>query len=108
MGGLDNHRCLEPSIPHSAEHTETIEIRHHEIKHNAIVRCARGREHCLEGGFAAVDRRGLVTGLANNVLNQSALDGVVIDDEDTLNHVGSKSRATDRLSRIGQLSAMSV
>src|SRR5262245_49149537 len=44
MGGLDDDWYLEPGLAHSAEHAETIEFRHNEIKHDAIIR-ALGRKH---------------------------------------------------------------
>ena len=86
MGGLDDDRDRDAGVPHSGEHTQTVEIRHHEIEHDAIDRGTFRREQQGDGVLAAVAGDGAVACLFGHVRQQAALDGVIIDDQHALGH----------------------
>jgi hypothetical protein len=84
---LHDDRDAEACVAHPGEHAHAVEIGHDEVENDGIdgraVRAAEQRSR----GLAAVGDHRLVAGLANHVVEKSAGDGIIIDDQNTLTHV---------------------
>ena len=97
MRGLHDHRHVLAGLAHARQHAEAIEIGHDEIEHHAVealaVRSAASRP---ASPLSAIDR--LVAELPHHVVEQAALDGIVIDDENTRGH-GQHSKRNCAVSR---------
>ena len=98
MGGLDDDRDAEPGLAHLAENAEAVEIGHHEIEHDAFEGRRIGRRHQPDRGLAAVGGDDAIAGLFHHVLQEAALYGVVVDDEDALGHHAFPVGRTVRIS----------
>ena len=87
MRGLHDHRNGDAGLAHAGEHAEAVEIGHHEIEHDAVDRAAVGAGQQLGRGVAAVGDDDLVADARDHVFEQPALHRIVVDDENTLDHV---------------------
>ena len=77
----------DAGLAHAAEHAEAVEIGHHEIEDDAFE--MRARRAPSSGRIAASPLSAvatLIAGLLHHVLQEAALYGVVVDDEDALGH----------------------
>ena len=96
----------EPGLAHLAEHAEAVEIGHHEIEHDAFeVRAHRTPSSSAIAASPPSAVTTLIAGLFHHVLQEAALYGIVVDDEDALGHrafpVGQTVRKFRLLSSIG-------
>ena len=84
VGGLHDHRNGVAGLAQPRQHAEAIEIGHDQIEHDAIEALAAGQQ----GGrrFAAVGNDRLVAELAHHVVEQAALNRIVIDNENSRGH----------------------
>ena len=91
MRGLHDHRNVDAGLAHPRQHAEAVEIGHDEIEHDAVEALAAGEQR--RGLVAALGDHRLVAELAHHVVEQAALDRIVIDDENTRGH-GNTPNAT--------------
>ena len=87
MGGLHDHRHRRPGLAHLREHAEPVEIGHDEIEHDAVdawLGCREGSER----GIPALGEHDFVAEPPHHVVQEAALDGIVVDDQDGGGHAG--------------------
>ena len=96
MRGLHDHRHGAAGLAHPRQHAEAVEIGHDEIEHHAVEALAAGQQR--RGRFAALGDHRLVAELAHHVVEQAALNGIVIDDENASGH-GQHSERNCAVSR---------
>jgi hypothetical protein len=94
MGGLHYHWSGERGLAHLGEHAQPIEIRHHEVEHDRIEAIGAGQERDCGVATSGEDR--VVAGARDHALKQAALDGIVINDENTLGHDGNSTQLTQQ------------
>ncbi len=103
VGGLNDHRRGERSLAHLGEHAKTVEIGHDEIEHDRIkaIRASQQRD-C---GVAASGDDRLIARACDDVLEQAALNGIIVDDENALGHDGNSTQtdATKDCADLGRL-----
>ncbi len=75
----------DATLPHGPEHRQPIRFRHDEVEHDdrEILRCAG---ETLQRRLAAVRADDLAPRPRNRCFEQPALDGIIIDDQDTTRH----------------------
>ena len=86
MGGLDDHRQIEAQIPNFRQHAHTIEARHDEIQHQRIDGLCVRINQMGQSSITAVDRHGNVAAALHHILDEAALYGVVIGNQNGRNH----------------------
>ncbi len=101
MSGLHDDRDGEPGLAHARQHAEPVEVGHHQVENDSVDADGfrAGQDPC--GIVAAIGDDRLVAEPAHHIVEETALHGIVIDDEDTLGH-DSPQPAT--VYRIGALS----
>src|SRR5262249_57224667 len=83
--GLHDDGNVEPRLAHPGEHTEPVEIGHHEVEDDAAdAGLAAGQD--AERDVAALGDDRLIAGAADHVLDQAARNRVVVDDQDPFRH----------------------
>jgi nickel-responsive transcriptional regulator NikR len=91
-----DHRYGIADLPQARQHAEAIEVGHDEVEHDAVEAVAaeqHGRRR-----FAGLGDRGLMAELANHVVEQPALDRIVVDNENASGH-GNTPYATCAVSK---------
>ena len=91
MRGLHDHRHGAAGLAHPRQHAEPVEIGHHEIEHDAVEALGAGEQR--RGLIAALGDRRLVAELPHHVVEQAALNRIVVDNENTRGH-GNTPNAT--------------
>ena len=86
MGGLHDHRNAEPHVAHAREHAVAVEIGHHEIEDDRVDAASIGSAQHRDRRIAAFGDHHVVAEAARHRLEQAALHGIVVDDEDELGH----------------------
>ena len=87
--GLHDDRNAEARLLEPRQNAEPVEIRHDQVEHDGIGLRGAGAEQALERGVAAFDRNRLVAEPADHGLEQPALHGIVVDDQDRFGHPDS-------------------
>jgi hypothetical protein len=91
MRGLYDDWNPQPVFPQLRENAQPVEARHDQIKHHGIDVPALVIEHG-DGSIAGLCDEGLVAELAHHIVEESALHGIVIDDQDSLTHTQPRYR----------------
>ncbi len=91
VGGLDNDRGVEAGLAHPRHHAEAVEVRHHQIEHDAVDRGGLIAGEQGEGGVAAFGGQRPVAETLDHGFNQPTLNRIVIDDQHNLRHEHSKA-----------------
>jgi hypothetical protein len=82
--GLHDHRHVDAVLAQARQHAEAVEIGHDEIEHDAVA--ALGAGQLSDGLIAALGKHRLVAELAHHVVEQTTLDRIIVDDENTRDH----------------------
>src|SRR5690606_4041338 len=85
-GRLHDDRRTVPLCAQTFEHFDSVDSGHDEVEHNDADFARLRSRHRLERRFAAVGQRRRVAELGHRGLQQSSLDGVVIDYEYAVGH----------------------
>ena len=86
MGGLHDHGNGEAGFADFRQHAHAVEAGHHEIEHDGVDRGrVRPGQHG-DRGIAAIDDDGLIAAFLHHVLDQAALYGVVVGDQNAGSH----------------------
>ena len=86
MSGRDDDWNAAPCRAHAREHAEAVEIRHHQIEDHAVDARTVACEQHPDRRLAAFRRHSLVAEAGDQVLDQPALHGIIVDDEDSFGH----------------------
>ena len=86
MRGLHDHRDGEAGLAHLGEHAEPVEVGHDEIEHDRVDARALGAGEQRDRRVAALGDDRLVAEPAHHVVEEAALHGIVVDDQNTLTH----------------------
>jgi len=86
MGGLHDHRKVEAEIADFFQYAHAVEAGHDEIEHHGVDRLGLRIDQMGEGGVAAVHCHGVVTAALHHVLDQTALHGIVVCNQNGRNH----------------------
>ena len=92
MRGLHDHRHVDRGLAQSGEHTETVQVRHHQIEDDAVDAPAVGTGKQGERGVAVIKRHRLVAEFLQHALKEPALHRIVVDDEDCHGFLGGFAR----------------
>ncbi len=103
MRGLHDDRRVSPARAHAAEHAHAVEVGHHEIEHHEVDVASVRAGELREGGLAAVGEHGSIAEPLDHVLEQTALDGIVVDDQDGAAHVVPRVVSPSAVSRFGAI-----
>ena len=106
MGGLHDDGDAQACFTHFCEHAEPVEAGHYEVEHDRVDRLRIRGGQQGHGRIAAIDDKGLIAALLHHVFNQTALNRVVIGNQDGGSH-GFSPHATE-MYRIGALSPMPI
>ena len=101
MGGLHDHRDGDAGLAHLGEHAQSVEVGHDEIEDDRVDARAVGAGERGDPGVAALGHDRLVAGLAHHVVEEPALHGIVVDDQNTLtHHATSRAQLCDKQHRV--------
>ena len=97
--GLHDGGNRDVALAHAREHAHAVEIGHHQVENEEADRRPVGRLQARERRFARFERLDVVAEPPRHRLQQAALDGIVVDNEDEGGH-GNPAGATDARSRV--------
>ncbi len=86
MGGLHDHGNGKAGLADFRQHAHAVEAGHHEVEHHGIDRGRVRRRQHGDRGVAAVDHDCLIAAFLHHVLDQAALYGVVVGDQNAGSH----------------------
>ena len=86
MGGLHDHRNIEAGIADLGQHAQAVEAGHHEVEHDGIDGLGFRRGQKRDGRVAAVDHGRCIAGFLHHVLDETALDWVIVDNQNGRRH----------------------
>ncbi len=93
MRGLHDGGNGNVLLAHAREHAHAIQIGHDQVENEQVDRRPVDRVHARQRRFAQFERLGLVAEPPRHRLQQTALNGVVVDNEDERGHSGSSGMA---------------
>ena len=96
MRRLHDGRNRDLALAHAREHAHAVEIGHDQIENDQVDRRPVGRLQTGERRLAGFERLDLVAESPRHRLQQTALDGIVVDNEDEGGHDGSGGRGASR------------
>ena len=86
MGGLHDDGDVEAGFANFGQHAHAVEAGHDQIEHHGIDRRRVGAGQHGDRGVAAIDHDGLIAAFLHHVLDQAALHGVVVGDQNAGSH----------------------
>ncbi len=84
--GLNDRGDRDVALAHAREHPHAVEIGHHQIENEQADRRPVGRLQAGERRFTRFERLDVVAESPRHRLQQAALDGIVVDNEDEGGH----------------------
>ena len=103
MRRLYDDRAGVAAGAHAHEHAHAVEVWHHEIEHDKIDLPTVGAGKLREGRLAAFGQQGAIAEPLDCILEQTPLDGVVVDDQDGAAHVFPCVAPPSAVSRFGAI-----
>ena len=86
MCGLHDHRNVETSLADFDQYAHAIEARHHQIKYHGVNSRRVRRHQRGDRRIAAIDHNGLIAAFLQHVVEQPALDRVVVGYQNAGSH----------------------
>ena len=77
---------LRPASRILRQHAHAVEAGHHEIEHHGVDGGRVGRGQRGDRGVAGIDHHRLIAAFLHHVLDQAALHGVVVGDQNAGSH----------------------
>ena len=96
---LNDRGNCDVALAHAREHPHAVEIGHHQIKNEEADRRPVGGLQTGESRFAGFERLDVVAEPPRHRLQQAALDGIVVDNEDEGGH-GNPAGAAEARQRV--------
>src|SRR5262249_5972899 len=86
MSGLHDDGDIDAGFADLGEHAHAVEAGHHEVEHDGVDIGPLGAGQQLHHGVAAVNHDSLITAFLHHILDEAALYGVVVGDQNAGSH----------------------
>src|SRR5215467_5439001 len=86
MGGLHDHGNVDSGFADPGEDAHAIEAGHHEVEHDGVDIGRVGARQYIHHRIAAIDHHGLISTFLHHILDEAALYGVIVGDQNAGSH----------------------